>query len=483
MIKSRHMIRMNLATVLAAAVLTFATQASAQAQSHGDHQHESPQSNTRSVPRDPNRLWCREHNVYEDECFICHPELKGKQVEAGPTHAEHDRDAKDGALGLWCNEHTVAEAECGICQPQLAGRLKPGDSLKVRLPSPRSAAKAGIRSARPRLAETTASIKVFCEVRYDQNRLARVTPLASGVIHSVHADVGDSVEEGDLLMEIASTEAADQKRALLVAIVQERVKKLAYQREKQLVEKEISAAQSFQQAEAEYLLAQLTTTSTRQRLMNLGFTEKEVGEVEETKSSSSIVHIHAPFKGTLVERKAVVGEAVEPGSPLFTLADLGSMWLNLSIPESKVSELHVGLPVEATFATLPGVIAKGQISWISTAVTEPSRMVEARVVVSNPERILRSNLFGEARIAVSTEKQALTVPVAAVQRFERNPFVFVKLEEDLYGLRRVEIGIRDQDRVQIIRGLELNDTVVVVGSFTLMSEFLKSRLGAGCVDD
>ncbi|MCH7591816.1 MAG: hypothetical protein IH989_03415 [Planctomycetes bacterium] len=152
-------------------------------------------------------------------------------------------------------------------------------------------------------------------------------------------------------------------------------------------------------------------------------------------------------------------------------------------PADHVAGFDAGLAVEATFTTLPGFTATGRIDWVSTSVTEPSRMVEARAVVSNNERMLRSNLFGEARIALSGEARALTVPTASVQRFERNPFVFVKLEEDLYGLRRVDTGMDHGGRVQIVKGLALSDTVVVSGSFIMMSEFLKSRLGAGCVED
>ena len=483
MFVTRHKTRLSLAAVFLAASTWMMTSRTATAGPDCQQHKATDSAKAPEQQRDPNRLWCGAHGVYEDECFICHPELENQATGATSDHAGHDHGAGGGILGLWCNAHGVAEIECGICQPQLAGRLEPGDSLKVRLPSPASAAKAGIRTGRPRLGNMTASIKVFCEVRYNQNRLARVTPFARGVIYSVHTDVGDFVEEGELLVEIASSEVADAKRDLLVAIVKKRVQRLAYEREKRLVEKEISAARNFQQAEAEFLMAQLIVSSARQRLINLGFTAGEVRDVEETKSSSSLVHVHAPFSGTLVERSAVVGEAAVPGTPLFTLADLDVMWLNLLIPESRLSGVTVGLPVEATFATLPGFTATGRIDWISTSVTEPSRMVEARAVVSNNERMLRSNLFGDARIALSGDTRALTVPTASVQRFERNPFVFVKLEEDLYGLRRVDTGMDHGGRVQIVKGLALSDTVVVSGSFIMMSEFLKSRLGAGCVED
>ena len=70
------------------------------------------------------------------------------------------------------------------------------------------------------------------------------------------------------------------------------------------------------------------------------------------------------------------------------------------------------------------------------------------------------------------------------QQFARNPYVFIKLEDDLYSLRRVATVERpSKDIVAVIEGLRPNELVVATGAFTVMSEFLKSRLGAGCVDD
>lgn len=437
----------------------------------------SGQEVMKTQPRDPNRLWCSEHGVYEDECVICHPEL------AGQSHGEPEDGHGHADAGLWCNEHNVAERECGICQPQLAPGLRPGEALKVRLPSRESAEKAGIRTASPRESGIAASVRVFCEVHYNQNRVARITPLAEGVIHAVHADVGQAVPDGELLVEIASSEVATAKRDYLTAIVNERLKRLAFERETDLLRREISAAQAHQQAEAEYEMAKLATHSAYQRLINFGFTEDEVAEVAETGASTSIVHVHAPFAGTLVERSAVQGEAVKLGTPLFTLVDLSSMWLTLSIPESKLALVQEGANVEAVFAAAPGTVALGTLTWIDSTVTEPSRMVQARAVVSNPDGRLRNNMFGDASIILSHGTGALTLPTSAVQRFEQRPFVFVKVEADLYELRRVEVGVSDRDRIQVVAGVNTDDAVVVTGSYTMMSEFLKSRLGAGCVDD
>jgi len=447
---------------------------------HHEHADDRPDATKApsTQPRDPNRLWCAEHGVYEDECFLCHPEL----ATASPRD-DGRSPGKDSGDGLWCREHNVAERECGICQPQLATRLTPGSALKVRLPSPQSAEKAGIRVVTPRESDTSASVKVFCEAHYDQNRLARITPLVAGVIHSVQVDVGQTVAEGELLVEIASPEVAAAKRDYLVALVTERLKQLDYDREKQLAMKEISAAQSFQQAEAELETARIAVLSARHKLINYGFTEEEADEVTATRSSSSIVHIHAPFSGTLVERSAVVGEAVELGTVLFTLADLSRMWLTLAVPESKAGLLQPGLEVRAHFASAPGFVAEGQVTWIDASVSEPTRVVAVRAVVDNRERVLRNNMFGEAQVFVGTQSRSLSLSSAAVQRFEQAPFVFVKIEDDLFELRRVVLGQAEDNRVQILEGIRPDEPVVVTGSFTMMSEFLKSRLGAGCVDD
>ena len=93
-------------------------------------------------------------------------------------------------------------------------------------------------------------------------------------------------------------------------------------------------------------------------------------------------------------------------------------------------------------------------------------------------------MFGDATVLTAPRADALGLPGAAVQRFEGKTYVFVKHMDDLYGLRRVELGPSlGDDVVAVTAGLQSDEIVIVDGAFTAMSEFLKSRLGAGCVDD
>lgn len=421
---------------------------------------------------DPERLWCSEHNLYEDECALCHPELRDA---ARPSVAV--------GVGLECQEHGVPERECGICHPELAASLEPGSGLKIRFESARSADKAGVKTARPVMAGSLPDTEVLARVTYDQNRFARVTPLAGGVVAQVLADIGQFVSRGDHLAILSSPEIARAKSEYLSARVEEALKLIVFKREQELEARKISARQDYDQAAAEHEIAKSTTALARQQLLNFGLTERAILLLEQSGSASSELEILAPFSGTIVDRHAVQGEAVAPGDALFKIADLSSMWLELSIPEDELSSISIGQPLVVTFDAQAGLEVSGRVTWVGTSVDEESRMVKGRAVIPNPDRVMKHGMFARAHLHTEIASNALHVPVDAVQQIDGLPFVFVPLADDLFELRRVTLGGRGGGGVAIVAGLNPEDEIVVTHSFTLKSEFLKSRLGAGCVDE
>ena len=434
---------------------------------------------------DKSRAYCKEHFLYEDECFLCHPELKeDNETEENPEKEGANMGIPAAAHDeLFCNEHNVAERECGICQPQLAAALGAGHELKVRFESKLSAEKAGVGTVKPRSIQSQASIHAVCEVSYNENKLARITPLASGIIKRVLVDLGTVVESWDALVEIHSPEVARAKAAYISAVVDAELKDVACKREADLAKKKISSERDFQEAEAACKTAKLAENTARQTLKNYGFTDAEIEEIKTTQETTALFSVRAPYNGTLVERDAVAGEATQPGDNLFTLADLSKMWLSLSIPADRTTLVEKGLKVKATFARENGVATNGELTWVSPSIDERTRMLRGRAVVDNTDLRLRAGMFGDAQILLSSEHSALGIPKGAIQRYENNPFVFVKLEDDLYSLRRVVVEPSSDNLAAVVSGLQLHEPVVVDGAFTVMSEFLKSRLGAGCVDD
>lgn len=430
---------------------------------------------------DKHRMFCKEHAVYEDECFLCHPELKsdGESTQREPSGTS---GGEAQSQVLFCNEHDVLEIECGICQPDLASSLNPGMNLKVRLPSIDSAGKAGIQTQRPGVLVSAPTIRAFCEAQYNLNAMAKVTPLAGGVIHEVRHDVGDQVKAGETLVVIHSSEVAASKSDYLTAIVESRIIHQTFERETRLKEQKISAESEFLDAEAAYRTVRLALSNLKQRLLNLGMTVDEIIRLEKEQVASADLEIRAPFSGTLVERAAVVGEAVKTGHTLFTIADLSTHWLALSIPSDRISEVRLGQNVEASFSDLPDATYTGAITWVDTSVDLRTRMVRARAVITDRPGSLKAGFFGDARIQTAEPRSVAIVPRDAVQRHEGGEFVFVQNEPNLFSLRRVALGETHGDNIAVLAGLTSHDAVVTDGSFIVMSEFLKSRLGAGCVD-
>lgn len=432
---------------------------------------------------DEGRLYCEEHGLYEDECHLCHPELENS--EGGDDKSSFAEPPSGRPSELFCNEHRVPEAECGICQPQFAANLGAGEELKVRFESQQSAAKAGIQTVPARATEAQPSVRALCEVAYNENELARITPLAAGIVQRVHVDVGDDVAAGGPLVELHSADVASAKAAFIAAFVDVNLKNAAREREGRLAEKNISSEKELQEVEAAFRTAELELSVARQRLLNFGFTEEEVATISAEQDSSASLLLRAPYGGTIVARAAAVGEAVAPGDDLLTLATLDTLWLSLSVPGDQAARIERGLVVEATIDGLPGPVVPGALTWVNTSIDERTRMMQARAVIQNQARSLKAGMFGTARIHLGQPGPAVAVPRAAIQRYERKPYVFVRLEDDLYSLRRVELaqGRSSDDHVAVLAGLTPNEPVVHEGAFTVMSEFLKSRLGAGCVDD
>ncbi len=453
-----------------------------------------------SAKRDEGRLWCTEHGRYEDRCWICQPQLEDS---ARPYCEEHflyedechlcnptllgDASAtpsRDEAPALFCHEHGVDEIECGICQPQLAGALEAGESLLVRMPSARSAELAGLTLERPDRGAASASISLLGEVRYNGNRLANLTPLAPGVIADIRVDVGDRVEEGQVLAIINSVDVAQAKSAYLSKIAELEARTTVFEREQKLVNENIAARRDFQDAQAALKLAELEVRRTHQQLINLGFTESEVAEIAAEQSSSSDLYVRAPFAGTVVERTAVLGEAADSEGSIFEIADLSTMWIELAVPEEQAFQIERGGEIIASVRALPELEIPGQITWISPRIDERTRMVRARATVSNDRGILRHGMFTEVSAMIGGTSNSLLVPGEAVHEIDGSPFVFVRQESDLFAVRRVDVGPRTvSGTIAILAGLTETESVVTGGSFTMKTEFLKSRLGAGCVDD
>jgi len=411
--------------------------------------------------REPGRLYCEEHGLYEDECYLCRPQLA---PAPGARAASGSR-----AAGLMCAEHGVAEAECGICRPEATALLNPGAGLKVRLPQKDSARSAGVETGKPSVGSIAEGIDCYAGLALNQNKLARIVAPVGGIIHEVCVDLGGEVEEKQAVARLWSAGIAE---AVAKAVLSHQT----LDRERRLREERVTSEQTLQEAEAAHRAA-------CQQLRTLGFTEEQIDALGHEPHDRVLMDVSAPFAGEIVERTAVLGTLVEEGRPLFTITDRSVMWAMLNVPESALARVRIGQTVELRLDSIPGKVFTGRLTWVGAEVDGRSRMAQARAEVSNPDGVLKAQMFARARILTRNAEGALLVPAAAIQQVEGKSVVFVKLDEDLYEARRIRLGARSQGLAEVLQGLGAEEEVAIAQVFPLKSQLLVSRLGAGCAHE
>jgi cobalt-zinc-cadmium efflux system membrane fusion protein len=367
-----------------------------------------------------------------------------------------------------CTEHGLPESECGICHPEMAAKLMPGQGSKMRMPAADSAKLVGVEMAQATVGDISEGIECYAELAFNQNRLAQIAAPVGGIMQSVDVDLGAKVEEKQVLAKIWSAAIAE---AVAKAVLSHQT----LERERKLRAERVSSEKDLQQAEAEHRAA-------CQQLRTQGFTEDQIDVLGGLPQEQVLMEVRAPFAGEIVERSAVRGALVEAGKSLFTLTDRSAMWAMPNIPELALARVKVGQPVELRVEALPGRTFKGKLTWIAAEVDERSRMARARAEVSNPDSVLRARMFAKARILARTAEAAVLLPASAICAVEGKPFVFVKLADDLFEARAVALGVKSDGQLEVLEGLKPTETVVVNHGFALKSQWLSSRMGAGCAD-
>ncbi len=427
--------------------------------------------------KETGRLVCKEHLLYEDECYICHPDIMpSKSEETKKPQSSNDNGAAPGVL--MCDEHNVVEAECGICHPDLLAT----NHLKVHFASKQAAAKAGVSVTPAAVEQISDEIEVYAELAFNENRLTEIALPVQGIVKSVEVDLGYKVEKGEVLATVSSVEISAAAGKYQLALTQQELAQKALGREQKLSKQKISSQQELDEAEARMKTAEVERRQAYQQLMTLGFDAKQVERLNQKPDEAVVLELRAPFAGEIAERNAVQGSWLEAGTALFKLVDTSSIWAFLSIPESDLQRVKLGQVVKLVIASRVGQVFEGKLTWIAPEVDERTRTASARAEFSNTEGALKAQMFAKARIINRTAKN-LIIPQSAVQDVEGNSVAFVRLADDLFDVRMLKTGVSRHGRIEVLAGLKAGDQVVTASSFIVKSQFLISRLGAGCVDD
>tara|TARA_R110002073_G_scaffold57246_2_gene145657 strand:- start:11280 stop:12530 length:1251 start_codon:yes stop_codon:yes gene_type:complete len=387
----------------------------------------------------------------------------GNKESKSPEHADHEQAAGTG--GKHGDEHEDAPGTIEL-RPEAAKRTK-------------------IVTAKVAARQVALEIHTTGQIGFDENRVAHVSPLVDGRVHKVTGRLGQMVEANEAVAEINSMELGRTKAAYLQAKARRDLTRATYEREKGLSESKISSEQEMMIAKSAYLQAKADFDAAAQTLRLFGIGSKSV-ENTNARGSKALFQVRAPIAGKVVEKHITLGELVTPASKLFTIADLSSVWIWIDIYERNIAAVHLQDIAYVTADSYPGKAFEGRLTYIMDSVDVDTRTVRARIELANPEGVLRPGMFVRVRLAdphgedtTSEAKAVLAIPKDALLREGDASVVFVKLKENHYQKREVEVGRLSDEWGEITSGLAADEEVVVEGGFLLKSEASKADMGGG----
>jgi Cu(I)/Ag(I) efflux system membrane fusion protein len=303
----------------------------------------------------------------------------------------------------------------------------------------------GVRRARVERRDLQAEVTAAVVVAPDESRVAHVhTKLSGWITRLAVTQTGGPIRRGAPLLAIYSEE-----------LFRAQGEYLSLRRDVARLTRDAASAD---------LLA-----AARRRLRLLDMPDAEIAAIERSGVPRRDVVLRAPLAGVVLARNVTEGSYVEPGTELFVVADLSRVWALADVPERQAGPIRVGAPATLRFTALPGETRAARVAYVYPSVAAETRTVRVRLELANGDRALKPGMYGEARLQVAAAG-ALVLPAEAVLETGTERFVFAIAAGGVLEPRRVRVGRRLGDQVELLEGARAGEEVVASASFILDSE-------------
>ncbi len=332
----------------------------------------------------------------------------------------------------------------------------------------------GVKIAQAGPGELSTQLALTGEVRLNADRVAHVVPRVAGVVREVRRSIGDEVKAGEVMAVLESRELASIKAAYLAAKERETLAQATFNREKRLWEKKISAEQDYLSSKQALAEAVINRRSAEQQLHSVGFSEEYLKEIPgQAHLSYTRYEITAPFNGVVIEKHITLGESLKDDAPCFTVADLNTVWVNLSVYQKDIPAIRKGQEVVISADGNHFESVNGRVDYIGPVMGEETRTAIARVVLSNKTGQWRPGQFVTGSVHVKKDPVAILVPKTAIQTPENTPSVFIKTDKGFIPAP-VTVGRGNDTHVEIMEGLVEGQQYAATGTFIMKAMLEKS---------
>ncbi|WP_235526116.1 efflux RND transporter periplasmic adaptor subunit [Pedobacter sp. Leaf216] len=295
-----------------------------------------------------------------------------------------------------------------------------------------------------------ADIIFSAKITANEDRKSELFPMVSGSVNRVNVRLGDQVNAGQTLATVNSAEMAGFDKEVIAANSELKTADRALKQAEQLYESGLSSAKELEEAKNDYQTKKAEFRRANSVLKINGG------------SSTGIYSIRSPLRGLVIEKN--VNENMQLRSDndksLFTVADLSNVWAMISIYESDISRVMPGAEVNLSTLSYPEKIFKGKIDKIYNLIDKDSRVMNARVVIKNPNFLLKPGMLGTVKVSANSKINLPVVNARAVIFDENKNYVIVLKSDNKVRIQEIEIGRKTADRIFVSKGVQAGDRVI-----------------------
>lgn len=367
---------------------------------------------------------------------------------------DSDENATEPALYV-CPMHPSVVSDhkdnCPICGMHLVKQEKQSDSMDesntVRLSSG-VVQKIGVRTTAVKRGPLRKSLKTAGNVGYNKKRLTHVISQTYGWVENLSLRrAGLPVKRGELLMEIYAPEYLKAQKEFLRT---QKLDKSDGQLKKYAVRDE--------------------TVPSREYLRYLQIPESAINELTRSGKTRLRIPVYAPQYGEVIQLNVKKHSYVNAGQPMLTIADFSSVWVEINVFQHQLEWLRRNQEAEIVVDVLPGQRLKGRVDAIDPELDPRTHTVKVRILVANPDDVLRPNMYAQVTIFDNAQMDILKIPREALIETGHRTSVIKALSDGLFMPVDVVAGLHNGGEVEIKSGLQEGDLVVTSGQFLIDSE-------------
>ncbi len=291
------------------------------------------------------------------------------------------------------------------------------------------------------------------EVSYDDNKVIKIFPNASGQVVSVNVSLGDKVKKGQTLAVIKSADVAGDYADLSTVNSDAAIAEKEYKNAEQLYHNGISSEKDFIQAKLEYDKAMNAVKKVQ--------TQIEINGGGKTKPGGIYI-ITAPRDGFIAEKNINAGSFIrnDNAQNLFTISNMQDVWILANVFETDIQKIRQGQPAEVTTLAYPGKIFYGKVDQINTALDPLSKAMKIKIVLPNTDMLLKPEMFTNIILAGNESQKALEIPSDAIISDGGKNYVIIYKDRNHVHAAEVNILKISGDKTYLTDGVNENDLVI-----------------------